>query len=141
MTQEEIIKRNKVIAEFMGAYKEKDYIDQYTLDKMYTFHPSNYSNLCSTRMTALPEDMLFNSSWDWLMPVVEKIESLEMIGYCNTRPFWVEIYGNMAHISIDNDKSFYGRPIEFKFKNYRCSSKIEAVFIAVSDFCEWYANK
>lgn len=66
MNQDEIIKNNKIIAKFMGAYKEKEYISLY----QFPFF------LPTKAMVSLPEEMQFHSSWDWLMLVVEKIESL-----------------------------------------------------------------
>ena len=74
-------KNNKLIAEFMGMKLG----DDHTNDNMYyddaeNLHPPTPIN-----------ELKFNSSWDWLMPVVEKIESL---GY------WVN--RNDGDITISN---------------------------------------
>ena len=50
------MKDNKLIAEFMGAYSEEDGYD--------------YSKVGN-------KGLYYHTSWDWLMPVVEKIEALK----------------------------------------------------------------
>ena len=50
---------NKLIAEFMGAEWHKDFFKDVCI-----ISPSNIS-------------YKFDTSWDWLMPVVEKIEALK----------------------------------------------------------------
>jgi hypothetical protein len=75
---------NKIIAEFMGVHYECPQVDGFT-------PPGNY-----------------HDSWDWLMPVVEKIESMgfdvnilsngtQIIDYSNN----IEIANNVADISFD----------------------------------------
>jgi len=57
--------KNKLIAEFMGLeaspkYNPKEYYrKEYNSGEWY-----------------LPEEMQYHTSWDWLMPVLEKIETL-----------------------------------------------------------------
>lgn len=111
MTTEEIIRRNKVIAEFMG--------EEIVINSQGDWRCKHSEG----RGLWLDErNLIYNSSWDWLMPVVEKIESLDKKIYA------VGILRNSVHI-MENG-------------NVVCSdtndSKIEAIFIAVSDFCEWY---
>ncbi len=74
----EIIEGNKLIAEFMGAINETGYFQASTIGKtkvptgrMYMTErfPDNM-HLCSE------SDLRYHSSWDWLMPVVEKIEAV-----------------------------------------------------------------
>lgn len=64
MTSQEIIEGNKLLAEFMG------FINPY----------SNAYQCCFNKIntTCAPCHMLFHSSFDWLMEVVEKIE---LLGY------------------------------------------------------------
>lgn len=59
MTKEELTQGNKLIAEFMG-YKEDRYPEglPYSVDLWGPF----FNN-----------DIRYSTSWDWLMPVVEKI--------------------------------------------------------------------
>jgi hypothetical protein len=72
----------------------------------------------------LLEDLPFNKNWDWLMPVVEKIESL---GYT------FKITGNIVTIN---------HPF-FEDIDYRKTdlSKIEAVYLGVLMFIKWYNNQ
>lgn len=74
------------------------------------------------------EELKFHSDWNWLMEVVEKIESL---GYK------VNIFGNTdlnktcdhyTSIYIPNEKTFGVRKL----------SKIESVFNACVEFIEWH---
>ena len=94
----------------------------------------------------------FHKSWDWLMPVVEKIESLDLKEYgyqwegidgkteYNNGSICVEIERNRCWIYMNlqldpfhtfNEKS---RGIEFP-------TKIEATYAAVVEFIEWYNER
>lgn len=63
MTDKEIVKSNKLIAKFMGyeSYKYRDYT-------MFVLEDNNHRTMI---------DLHYHNSFDWLMPVVEKIESIE----------------------------------------------------------------
>ena len=61
MTQEQI-KNNSIIAEFMGFIFYDDEGKYYHVEEGYF--------LC------IPNELKYHESWDWLMPVVERIESL-----------------------------------------------------------------
>lgn len=87
--QTEITERNKLIAQFMGL--------------------SHLHN--QTRV----ETLKYHSSWDWLMPVVEKIE--KTFAYVN-------IKGCAVNISTIIETS--------------APTKIEATWIAVVMFIKWY---
>lgn len=67
MEQNEILRRNKLIAEFDG-WKEFKYAGQ-----LY-WHPER--NITVFRK---PEELEYHISWDWLMPVVEKIEKFARV--------------------------------------------------------------
>ena len=99
---------NKKIAEFMG-YKK--------LDDFRCEHPE-----CGE--VWMFEDMRYFSSWDWLMPVVEKIESLSK----QKNGFW--IYRNTVSIDNPNIKNTQSVGDE--------RTKIEAVYDAVILFLVYY---
>jgi len=126
MTQEEILAGNKLIAEFMGKKAPGNSI--YNVYKLEQAFISEH-------------DLLYNSYWDWLMPVVEKIESIysKHHGYfgvhissnsCN-------IQGTMLHLSI-NDPN-YGF-VYISDPNAIFDSKIESTWYAVVEFIKWYNN-
>jgi len=63
-----ITENNKIIAEFMGmSYYEKFLFEGWYKNNEHNQRVCNY------------EDLKYNSSWDWIIPVIEKIES---IGAC-----------------------------------------------------------
>jgi hypothetical protein len=76
-----------------------------------------------------PSCLLFNSSWDWLMPVVEKIESefcSSNIHYYSAGMMKQEYVVEFLGYNIDYDNSQYDK------------SKIKAVYKAVIKFIKWY---
>jgi hypothetical protein len=92
MTKEEILEGNRLIAEFLGYI----YIPYTTGNsgKTHGWVLKNYK-LIDRKTPKLflgrtTKDLLYHKSWDWLMPVVEKIES--------TRDYYVKIYGNQAYV-------------------------------------------
>ena len=97
-----VIEGNKLIAEFMG-WEKSPYPN--TPNKMYR---DDNVNVLSIHVA----DLQYHTSWDWLMPVVEKIESL--------------------HAEIHGDKIKY---FEFSISN-------KYYWLAVVDFIQWYnSNK
>ena len=104
MTEEEIIKGNKLIAEFMGLHFHKiGWVDKYHID-------GNYESII----------LDYNWSWDWLMPVIEKIESL---GYA------VRILDVGCGIEGDLIIERFG------------TTKIEGTLLTVIEFIKWYNLK
>jgi hypothetical protein len=67
---------NRLCAELLGGYKCSNISEQYELPKFMTFQPKNGSNLCHTAKVCMLEDMLFDSDWNWIMEVVEKIQEI-----------------------------------------------------------------
>ena len=57
MNKQQIMKDNKLIAEFMGVVFHDDDNQYYSSDGLY-----------------IGLNLQYHTSWDWLMPVVEKIE-------------------------------------------------------------------
>jgi len=79
------MKENKLIAEFMeyptsseywkdGRWEGEDYKDYYYVDGKY--------DECWGSSNFHVDDMAFGLSWDWLMPVVEKINNTERYEVC-----------------------------------------------------------
>jgi hypothetical protein len=109
MTNEQIIEGNKLIAIFMAAkYNER-------LDLVYLEgKPSMYSI----------NELKYHTSWDWLMPVVEKIEGIGdyhvSIGMFSCYVSEGVFIDEWVHIESDSD------------------SKIKAVWLAVIEFIKWH---
>ena len=55
---------NMLIAKFMGF---KDSLESKNCTYCRWYHPDNLGDMY------FPEQLIYNESWDWLMPVVEKI--------------------------------------------------------------------
>ena len=101
---------NILLAEFLGKHiKEgKNYHEFFAIN----------SKLYST------DELKFHNDWNWLMQVVEKIESIG---------FWVEILGgvhNVCQIGTTNEEN--------SFIYLDDEVKIEAVYNACIKFVKWY---
>ena len=103
-----IVENNKLIADFMGY--EKYTYRGYT---MYVFEEDNHRT---------EVDLHYHKNWNWLMDVVEKIDS---IGYS------VNISSSMVYINSDNGRIV--NPILIGVK-----TKIECLYEAVVEFIKWY---
>lgn len=87
-----------------------------------------------------PEDMKYHTSWDWLMQVVEKIESLNSfrneVAYLDH--FYVSIFGRMAEISCNNKRD---SPNIVVWRKSHTQPKINMVYGAVIQFIKWYNSQ
>lgn len=72
----------------------------------------------------------YDTSWDWLMPVVIKIEEIEMD---KCWPFQVEILSRESVQIIDNRSD-----TAIVFINQDHAPKIESVYKSVVQFIKWY---
>jgi hypothetical protein len=70
----------------------------------------------------------YHSSWDWIMPVVERIESLHSI----IEGKYINIRISQGYVEIEgaNERIFYNCSIE--------GSKITTVYKGIIDFIKWY---
>jgi len=101
------MENNKLIAKFMGLRYVSDPIS-----------PTGYG--WTNGKTPVSIDLKYNSSWDWLMPVVEKIEDAATDTYVEISESSTEIWGYPFRINIYKE------------------SKIESVYDAVVEFIKWY---
>jgi len=72
------MKENKLIADFMDFPAQRDAIDDRTIAYYVgesIMHTDNKYN-ANDYDVFHPHDMKFHNSWDWLMPVVQKIYQL-----------------------------------------------------------------
>jgi hypothetical protein len=140
MTQEQIEQGNKLIAEFM------EYMRVYPKNNYYArpefcieFNP-NQDEIISLN------DAKFHSSWDWLMPVVEKIESLNYSVTIGTSFGKDESQRTYCEINQPESWNFsLLLPDEYDiacFDQKNGNSKITNVYLAVIEFVKWHnANK
>jgi hypothetical protein len=127
------MEHNKLIAEFMDV---KIGVDS------YSYRPGQ-SDLLKE------ENLNYHKSWDWLIPVVEKIESLDLKEYgyqwegidgeteYNNGPIYVEIERNKCWIymdlSLDPSHTFNEKTYNTEFP-----TKIDATYAAIVEFIERY---
>lgn len=117
------IENNRLIAEFMAFQTRTDAID----DRVLAYYVGNViknadnSKNKNEENVFHPEDMRFDTDWNWLMEVVEKIESLS---------FDVVINYNIC--TITNGEN------EFR---HEVGQKIYATYQAVIEFINWYNEK
>tara|TARA_R110000765_G_scaffold26628_2_gene64893 strand:- start:3803 stop:4147 length:345 start_codon:yes stop_codon:yes gene_type:complete len=105
-----------LIAEFVGLVMNKD--------------KSRYKNSGSPFDIGYSrsfDDLEFNQSWDWLMPVIDKIETIERrdLRGLNGTFFRLEMHGNYAN--------WNGHP-----PSTIGESRIDAVYQLVVQFIKWY---
>jgi hypothetical protein len=128
------MENNKLIAEFMGAiiietyYNEDKSINHFLMDmgKNRTQNSRYISDIT----------MLYHKSWDWLIPVVEKIESLGYYTkiYSYTIGYSTEHY--MAILTYDDKTQYENLAMNRKFTH--SANKLTATYNAVIEFITWY---
>lgn len=123
MEIQDIIISNKLIAEFMGA----------TAYKHGIFEAVNFPE--ATKEGFKSYDLIYlqyHSSWDWIMTVVEKIESLS---YNKGRHYYIHITQSHVQFLID-------RTNETPFSKWgSTNNKLQAIYKAVIQFIKWYNER
>lgn len=106
----DIDENNRIIAEFMG--------DITSLNDEVSFNKN-----CSVN------ELQYHTSWDWLMPVVEKIES---IIFDENNSFNVTIGSSIYCVIQDSNGECYDMTYDGE------ESKLAVVYKAVVEFIKWY---
>jgi hypothetical protein len=119
MTKEEILEGNKLIVKFIEA----EYLND------FNYPEENEIGWYSANGDYMGNDLIFHSSWNWLMPVVERIQHLE-----DEIPvridFQIHLLGAVElHI---NHKRVFG------MSAFEPGTLINAVYGGVVDFIKWY---
>ena len=119
MNKEEIIKNNQLIAKFMTNWTDTGLEPAY-----YVYNHKGYQI----------NELLFHESWDWLMPVVNKIEHSE------ERLKVFDINSFHAKISIFKPKfeTFIVGSYLTSPEKEKAPSKLEATYKVVIKFIKWY---
>lgn len=111
-----------LIAEFLGSQFINDAPEDY--QNGYYYQPEGIENDCPT---GVPEDWCFESSWDWLMPVVEKIG----------KTFTVRIIRCPDSLSNECEiETIDSEPVRITYTHG--NDFIGVVFDAVVNFIKWY---
>lgn len=111
---------NKLIAEFLG----------WTLDNPSTFP----TELHQEKEIQGFWELRFDTDWNWLMEVVEKIEKIQ-------RSKWSKnTYPCISISAISCKISFYGNTEEI-ISNIIRPSKKQAIYDACVEFIKWYNKK
>lgn len=120
-----ILAGNRLIAEFMGGHYQVHPMNHLGNENEYVFHKSPCEYFSATQFAE--DRMHYHHYWDWLMPVVEKIE---LLGYDS------RITGN------NSDGGFLCDFVGVDNSEYACkcsyNNKIDAVWMAVVEFIEWH---
>lgn len=106
------VENNRLLAEFMGINLP---LSTYNYSAMICANNGNY-----------------HKDWNWLMNVVEKIESLNYAVYIQTRGTRIE--------SEDGKLMFWFFVGQSEDGRYEINSKIEAVYNTCVEFVKWYNN-
>ena len=98
---------NKMIAEFMGFKPNKN---------------TGFEVLYNEKTCEVLDKLKYHTDWNWLMQVVENIESLGIV---------VEIRENVCY--IETSQGNYTSELE--------ETKIQATYKAVVEFIKWYNDE
>ncbi len=122
----EIIDGNKLIETFRGI---RELMPNGTLFGTKRGMPKEHENWYNI----IPvDDLKYHSSWDWLMPVVEKIQSI----YITPAPNYT---GYRIEIVVQGYVKISGFPMPPILRNVSISgSLINAVWLAVTDFIQFH---
>lgn len=126
MTSKEILEGNRLLAEFMDCEYD-DISETYDtgilkLVEPYACGDDQFSSLLHDY------ELDYHCSWDWLMPVVEKIRTLEVVTNVNYNiigDFIIEGLTATKVLNIINDR-----------ENFK--SDLEMCYFGTVEFIKWY---
>lgn len=124
MEQTEIIEGNKLIADFMGWHYNKS--GQWSRKEDFVIIDGEEYSEKWERL------LKFHTSWDWLMPVVEKIESL------HDSVFSFFIVQDECDIALSSSYKENGEDWDAPNFAQRKGNKLLSTWSAVVDFIKWY---
>lgn len=126
---------NQIIGKFIGWIPYNGLNPKWN----YSFETNNlfHVNKCVTQ-----DELQFHTSWDWLMPVVDKINAIEYGDYITEFSITKD---NVRLVTQVNSKVRKKLKLNNKVLNVNIYyfdvenlSKIEATYQAVVQFIEWY---
>jgi len=114
MSTERVVTDNEFIAQFMGVHRKNG--------RVYV------AGRCGFVEKYYPNQLKYNNNWDWLMPVVEKIDRLNF----RTSIAWKGHASKDANIVVISERDYT------MIVDVSHGSKIGAVYNAVVEFIKWY---
>jgi hypothetical protein len=145
--------KNKLIAEFMGGklISTEEYESPHGSRSTGIIENWKLPEKAPYSTTSKLGFFEYNKSWDWLMPVVEKIESLDLKEYGYQ---WEGIYGEIEYnngsvrVEIERNECWIYMNLQLdpfhtfneKTSHMKFDTKIEATYAAVVEFIEYYNN-
>lgn len=112
------IEGNKLIAKFEGCKVDKKSYNKW------------WYKIKETNRFGYEDDLAYHISWHWLMPVVEKIINYrfpdEHNEHCYLRTFGIKHIDDNIMVRFNRFELFYGETL------------IEATWLAVVNFIQWY---
>jgi len=116
LTQEEIKEGNKLIAQFMGDYFDTGLEPSYYIryNKEYKIEESQYHN-----------------SWDWMMPVVDKINGMG-------KAYSFAIFKSYVSLTVEKGGKVF-KDFSFAYSEYITATQTgkEAAFKLLVKFVKW----
>lgn len=145
MTKETIVESNVLIAKFMGyeyvpnnGCNTPGFWNSTSTEETRSLNYTIAKKLTSTAYLARHHrDLLYFNSWDWLMPVVAKIEDTKMAHH-KTGPFSVNMYLKCCNIEYDIQHAVAFPEIPFRDISYEEDTKLLSTYKAIVYFIEWY---
>lgn len=135
----EVTEKNKIIAEFMGDFKlvkefkpepeiDVTYMWLKTSNKEFGYDTTDWRDYSTGKVYS--DQVCYERSWDWLMPVVEKIEEL---GYA------VIITQNVCSIKCSDIRATMHKPVVEIASDYSGdNTKMSNTYKAILQFIKWY---
>lgn len=114
-----IIESNRLIADFMGLKPTKFGTNYQWSDSPHFFvnHDTH-----EKVMESIANYSKYDTSWDWLIPVVEKIESI-------SGQFWIGKYS--TSVTSENVR-------DWEISSGKGLTKIQSVYVCAVRFITWY---
>lgn len=120
---------NKQCADFMGyQYFGWNHPNHQKEVSSRGYWAKKGAKIHNAKLNVRVNPLRYDFDWNWIMEVVEKIESL---GY------WVCIQNTYIGFGKKNDESSF---LSYSFSNMRTTKK-EAVIQAIWEFLNWYNNQ
>ena len=108
MTKEEILEGNRLIVKFLDIKESKLHYDSYgiptpTYKVLHKLYSGSSYNIPNKSLEVFIENCKYHTSWDWLMPCVEKINQLNILKMSsNLGSLKMKVKGSLYGIGVNN---------------------------------------